>query len=180
VDQLTELLSWDDATRREWLAANQPDSESDRTNWWLSLVQPLESRVTGVEEQDPAVVVEWARLSVIVLEAALESGALDAHEVANRVAWLSFAVCKVADRSAVPPSLDPDVVARRSLGLIDLFREDVVRMAAEWRARPLDDIRRLRAVKNLLRPLESFVDQLRDGELRSEVEQWLAIRAQLP
>ncbi|MCC8246418.1 hypothetical protein [Saccharothrix luteola] len=179
-NHLTELLALDDADRRTWLLTRQPDDESQRANWWLALVEPLGTRVTDPEDDDPAAVLRWARLAATTLDLARETGALDAREVANRTAWLSLATARIADRTDVPPLLEPDTVARRSLATIALDRDAAASLAESWQDRPRDDIRTLRAAKNVLGPLGQLVGHLRDDELRAEVRAWLELAPRLP
>jgi hypothetical protein len=177
MEHLDELLAWDDVRRSEWLLANQPVDESMRTNWWLSLIGPLGSSVTGdVTRGD---VLERARLGVIMLDLALETGALDAREVANRIAWLSLAVHE-AGLTGVPEGLTADTAVRRSLAVVDLRPEEAERMAADWPARSREEMLRLRVAKNVLRPLDALVDYVADSGLRAEVRQWLALSPLLP
>jgi hypothetical protein len=53
-------------------------------------------------------------------------------------------------------------------------------MAENWPDRPIEDIRALREVRNVVRPLGYLVDHIRDDHLRHEVREWLAIEGQLP
>ncbi|MFI9811292.1 hypothetical protein [Saccharothrix variisporea] len=174
MDQLLELSANE---LRAWLLAAQPGGEQ-RANWWLGLVQPLETRVNNVA-LDSGVRSRWAALSVQVLEIARAVGALSDQEVANRLVYLSHAVA-AAPGSTVPPALEPDIAARRSLANIRLSRAEALRMAKDWQDRPIDQIRTLRAVKNVLHPLVYLVDRITDDDVACEVRSWLEIKDNLP
>ncbi|CAL9528221.1 hypothetical protein SUDANB95_03947 [Actinosynnema sp. ALI-1.44] len=148
----------------------------DRTNWWLGLVQSFTTRIhdTG---RDPVERVVWADINAGVLGVALDVGGLDEREVTGRL----LSLCRTVATFADPPArLDPDVLARRGLALIPLSRDEAVRGAADWRERPVAEIRVLRQVKNLVGGLGGIADFLRDAELEREVRAWVAVRDRLP
>lgn len=175
---LGQLLGLSGDELRARLLAAQPSGEQ-RTNWWLGLVQRLETRVNNVA-LDSGVRWKWAELSVQVLEIAREAGALGDQEVANRLVYLSHAVAAVPGSTVPLPALEPDIAARRSLANIRLSRAESLLMAQDWQGRPIDQIRALRAVKNVLHPLGYIVDRIADDDVGREVRNWLEIKDKLP
>lgn len=173
------LLTWDDEVRWRWLLESQPDGEQ-RTNWWLSIIQPLSTQATGFGDRGGRERLAWAVLSAQVLELAREVGALAEREVANRLASLASVISGYPELVDVPPELTPDGAARRNLGNIRLSREEAVRMAENWPDRPIEDIRALREVRTPVRRIEDLADRIRDDHLRHEVAEWPAIEGQLP
>ncbi|MEU7527515.1 hypothetical protein AB0A74_17405 [Saccharothrix sp. NPDC042600] len=148
----------------------------DRTNWWLGLAQSLNARVYDTK-RDPVERVVWADISAGALDIALDSGGLDEREVTLRLISLCHNAAALADP---PASLDPDTLARRGLALIPLARDEAVRRAANWRERPIEEIRILRTAKNVAGRLDLIADHIRDPDLQREVRAWVAVRDQLP
>ncbi|WP_309110747.1 hypothetical protein [Saccharothrix sp.] len=148
----------------------------DRTNWWLGLVQSFNTRIYDTK-RDPVERAVWADISAGVLGIALDTGGLDEREVTLRLLTLCHHAAALGDP---PARLDPDTLARRGLALIPLPREEAVRRAANWRDRPIEEIRNLRNAKNVTGALDRIAHHIRDPDLQHEVRAWAAVRDQLP
>jgi hypothetical protein len=154
----------------EWLADHQPSEPRERPYWYLGVLVGL-----GRESD--------AEFTVITIEQALRAGAMSAEESAARLAHLA---CRVGAESDLP-ALSADVAARRCIALLGMRRDEAVRLVEQWRDAPREmfetragDVRRLRAVKNLLGPVAGLVDRLTDRDLLLEVREWLALRPRMP
>lgn len=172
-DELDALRFADSADRRAGLLALRPPNAG--TNWWLGVVQHVTLAATGPATPE-AERRAWAELAVAALETALETGGLDAREVATREARLCLALAP-ADR---PQSLRPDQVARRCLTLAGISPAEVAATPWSLRAEDVPVMRKLRRVRILVVPALELAEQVEDDELRGELAEWRDIVPTLP
>jgi hypothetical protein len=145
-----------------WLAKQQPAELARRPNWWLGIIQSL-----GTDMPD--------RL-VAVIEQAVAESALSRQEAAIRLGHLA----NLTAPENRPPALNPDTAVRRCLSLIDLDPARASELSERWRQEPIETIRELRRIKNLLSPVRELTKQLSDPELATKAQHWLAVLPRLP
>lgn len=170
------LLSLDPRGREEWLVEHEP--EADRVNWWLAVLWLPKLNATYPSDLPVDRVLAWAELAVAVLGVMRDRGVIDEPEHAAELAWLSAGV---AGRAGHPPAwLSPDAVAERCVNAIGRSITDVASAADRWRQLPVEDIRELRRVKQLVLPLRSLVSLITDRRLRDVVDRWVTLSDRLP
>ncbi|WP_163507228.1 hypothetical protein [Fodinicola acaciae] len=172
-DALNTLRLADPASRRSGLLAMRPPNAG--ANWWLGVIQHVTLRATGPAMPD-AHRRSWAELSMNALEAALETGALDAQEVATRQAWL----CRSLAADDRPPSLRPDSAARRCLSLVGMSPAEVAATRWSLRVKDAPKIRKLRRIRILVVAAVGLAPQIEDDELLHELAEWREIAPTLP
>ena len=82
---------------------------------------------------------------------------------------------------AVPghPVLDPAIIERWFIDRLPLSLEDATAMTKDWMELPVDEIRKLRGIKNRLAAIQALNE---DGVLteREDLRRWMALRDRLP
>jgi hypothetical protein len=99
--------------------------------------------------------------------------------VAHRFNLISVLLRSLPPRTDVS-LLDPDGAAHLLFEVLPMSREEAVRLSADWRREDIDDIRRLRWIKNMLTPLKRFSHLIADPELSTRVAEWIELRDRLP
>ncbi|XVV05948.1 hypothetical protein ACQPW3_11370 [Actinosynnema sp. CA-248983] len=172
------LLAFDRRGREEWLIAHEPDVEADRPNWWRSMLWLSKQNATNPSGLPIERVLEWADLAAMTVGLMRDRQLISEQEFATELAWLSVGVAKRAGR--VPPELSADLTARRCVAAIGRPLPGGDDPVADWRELPVEEIRELRRVKNLISPLRSLREQVNDPELRKQVDGWVGVFAKLP
>jgi hypothetical protein len=183
-DRILMSVLWDDllvhrGDLRGWLVGLQPVDES-RGNWWLgvALVATGEVQAAALGGGVPDRVTLAAAVAVINL--ATEEGMVAPANRAVRLAGLAGLVAAAGGSSDLPSELLPDRAARCCLSLIS---EDLAGQGdsdVDWRSLPVEEMRELRATKNLLTPVLRLEPYLQDPDLANEVAGWTAVYPRLP
>ncbi|MEU5692273.1 hypothetical protein [Actinosynnema sp. NPDC020468] len=156
--------------QRERLVAAAGDG-----GWWLFVVQVCAG---GADEDGRAA--GWARLTAVVLGAALDTGGLSADEVAVRRASLVAALAPCGPPEDVDPSLRTDDVVRECLRLTGTTAAEVAATPWALRAEDVPVLRRLRRVRTLVGAALWPADHVHDAGLRAELAGWRAVLPRLP
>jgi hypothetical protein len=99
--------------------------------------------------------------------------------VAHRFNLMSVLLRSLPPRTDVS-LLDPDAAAHLFFEVLPMSRGEAVRLSANWRSEDIDDIRRMRWIKNLLTPLKRFNHLISDPALSKSVAEWIELRDRLP
>jgi hypothetical protein len=177
-------MRWEDlqahsADLRGWLDAGQPRGES-RSNWWLGWVLAATGQIQSVVSVGEVPDSATLDLAVQVINLATDESAVDSVNRAIRLANLASLIAQIRRDSSLPPELRPDIAARQCLALISEHVAEVEISATDWRSLPVEEIGRLRAVKNLVTPVLRLAPYLKDRNLADEIARWSAVLPQLP
>lgn len=182
---LLALRNLDRSAQRDWLMANMPSDRSRRVNWWLALITRA-SRNASWEHTRSDERASWVALTLVVLQCSLDSGCIDADEVAIGRAYLSNTLRAYDDPSRYSPSLRAESVVSECLERVGekLSYERILRLIDEWQEKSVymdvKELHILRKVKTLLQPIVYHVDYLRDASLASEARKWTKLINMLP
>jgi hypothetical protein len=120
----------------------------------------------------------WAETAMYALARA-EAAGLDTTSA--NVSRFHMRAGLIVDLSPMGSSLcNPDALATDILAALPLGREQATAWAANWQQRPRTGILALRQCKNLLAPAQSIRGYLSKTPTARELDQWLALREQLP
>jgi hypothetical protein len=171
---VVQLLRLPDLPR--WLYAAQPLRSTDRTLWWLSLIDTLAEEVmytdgAGVDLVD--------RLVCIVERAAVE-GALPETECTSRLAWIAAAVADQIVSWPVPVPLDPDAAVSRCLTQIGFDLQEAEAACTRPQNQPAELLTALHQARTLLKPVRVLRPYLRNEIVIGHVTRWLDVLEKLP
>jgi hypothetical protein len=164
---------------REWLVSEQPIDQS-RSNWWLGWALVATGQIQSIVDQREAPDGATLALAVRVINLATHEGSVSPVNRAIRLANLAGLIAESGRTIDRPPELRPDLAARLCLDLVSEDIAEVAIAANEWKSLPLEKIRRLREVKNLVSPLLRLSSYLEDRELAEEIKEWEVVYFQLP
>jgi hypothetical protein len=177
-------MQWNDlldhrSDLRRWLSSAQPSDES-RSNWWLGWVLVATWRIESASSSDEVLDGEDLDLVVRVINLATEEDGVDPANRAIRLANLADLIPGAGRFHGLPSELRPDAAVRQCLDLIQENISNVEADAKIWRSMSIDRMRRLREIKNLITPISRLRQHVRDGDLSSGADEWIAIHSQLP
>lgn len=148
------------------LQPREPAATGLEPDQWLGVVQLLGTRL--VEEGRGLGAGQWPAAAAAyryALESALGAGAITAEEVVLRRLNLSAALLREVAPDPAVDLLDPGAAAELALRALPLPIDDARRLAPRWRELDIEQIRKLRLAKNLLRPALMINESLRDPRI---------------
>jgi hypothetical protein len=160
-----------------WLVSNQAKLVELGHQERLGLLEALTARIMAAADQIDEH--DWIRVAR-AFDVALEMSADGDIPNATRTLNLMSVLFRVRGPRFDIPLLNPDHGAEIFFRASELEIPDARRLALRWSEQSLDDIRRLRNIKNMVTPLVSFVDQLSDPQTKARVYEWGALLPQLP
>ncbi|MEU7695194.1 hypothetical protein FLW53_26845 [Microbispora sp. SCL1-1] len=152
------------------------DHPSESVNHWLGVweVNSLHACRAELGEGRRA----WAETAMYALARA-EAAGLDA--IAANVRRFNLRAYLIDSLGSTrSPLLNPDALAIDILAALPAELENAAEWAADWRQRPHKQLLALRQCKNLLAPAEIIRSHLSETPTARTLDQWLALRAQLP
>jgi hypothetical protein len=161
----------------EWCLA--PDRRVDdlTDHEWYGLLQRLSWHLTTATTEISND--EWETFSR-AYDLALRNAAIDELDgIARRLHVMSAALRSAEPRSRVP-LVDPEGAAGVFLGVVPMTVEEARASAEDWQSLPIADIRLLRKIKNTLTPLIAVRQFISNPQVAARVDEWAAIRDQLP
>lgn len=176
-------MDWEELARHGqdlhvWLIEQQP-ADDTRANWWLGWVLVAVGRVQEVLDSGGIPARATLDLVVRVIDLATDQGAVSSADRVIRLANLAGLIAGVRGAD-VPSALEPDEAASRCLELIPIDVSEAEVLASDWHSLPIDRIRSLRRLRNLIDPMLRLEPQLRDRRVVLQVAEWRAVRASLP
>lgn len=163
------------------LAAGIPAVSELGAGQWRSLVELLTMRLTtDCRELQAGSWDDYSAALGYALDAAMSSGDLSRTEAVLRRLNLSAALLH-----RVPPDqnvdlLNPQRVVELFLREAPMSAEQAKELSVGWRSLGIEDIRRLRAAKNLLSPTLEAVRAVPETEFDARLKLWEAVLPQLP
>ncbi|PTM53258.1 hypothetical protein [Desmospora activa] len=166
--------------QRAWLLQNEErDQDGNTTNWWLSIIQPVSTRISFFSSEPSKDA--WARFAVTSIETAEEVGAISADEASIRLSNLSVVLTRARfNPEKIDPALASKNIIHRALTCIDLTHAEASQKSRNWPEQPIETTRSLRRIKNLIRPVLPLVDHVHDEKLKQRLAQWRDLLPQLP
>ncbi|WP_067173624.1 hypothetical protein [Microtetraspora niveoalba] len=152
------------------------DDPSTLINYWLS-VWELNSFYARQPEQGERQRM-WAETAMYALGRAEAAGP---DTISADVSRFYLRAGLISDLGPMGSSLwNPDSLAADILAALPLRLEQAAEWAGNWQQRPRKEILALRRCKNLLGPAQRIRDYLSTTPTARELDQWLALREQLP
>ncbi|MFF4122098.1 hypothetical protein ACFYYP_01065 [Microbispora rosea] len=152
------------------------DHPSGSINHWLAVWELNSSYAQQPEQGDGRRM--WAETAMYALSRAEDAG-LDA--VGANMRRFQLRAWMIENLGPASVSLvDPAALASDILAALPLRLEDAAEWAPGWRQRSHAEILALRQCKNLLAPAQTVRHRLSVGPAVRVLDQWLALREQLP
>lgn len=141
------------------------------------LVGLYASRMVDAAEQITSE--EWSDFTD-ALDRAMVSAGLDRTERAIRRLNLMVALIAAVGPSAEHSLRNPNAAVTIFLDALPMEFDEASTLVVDWRQASREDIRRLRSIKNLLRPLIAAVGSVSAVEHGEAVGKWMTLLVQLP
>jgi hypothetical protein len=148
-----ELASLDLRALAEELASCRPATGELEPAQWLGIVELLTGCLVSDFETGPPEL--WSMYSgafTYAIEAAMTSGIIDRRETVIRRLHLAASLLQKVPTSSEVELLDPARLIDLLVEELPMSADEARALSTDWRALDISDIRRLRAVKNLLSP----------------------------
>jgi hypothetical protein len=162
--------------QRATLLAHAPTAPDDAALWWESLffaAQWLTSQTQGEPEKSGL-----ARLAVIAIPYRYQRVPRAAIHSAISVVNLVLTYYTTGGESST--AFDIDAVVSDCLDLIEVPASVAATTAWDWRSLFIEEIRKLRNAKNLLRPCLVLADRVTDAVVLSRLAEWRPVFELLP
>jgi hypothetical protein len=148
---------------------------------WLSVIELLGARI--VDAADSLADHELGRSSQVyvkLIELAMDVRVIDQQEVACRILNLSSVLLSDMTTDARVALLSPRFASEIFAKSVPLSLDETARLTGIWRELDVDDIRRLRGVKNLLSPMLRIKESVGNWELPDCLNEWEVLYPKLP
>ncbi|MEU4560531.1 hypothetical protein AB0F72_19305 [Actinoplanes sp. NPDC023936] len=163
-----------------WLLSADAEPGSLDAQQWRGLTEVFTAELTAEAARVPPP--DWPRLSdayTRLLDRAQQAAALDRHECAVRRLNLTSALLHTVAPDQHVGLLDPAASVHIFFDAVAMSPADAHRLADAPGTLAVNDMRRLRAVKNLLQPLLA-VKPLLDAEAARRLTDWERVYPALP
>ncbi|WP_157850863.1 hypothetical protein [Streptomyces exfoliatus] len=181
MNSFDDLAALDLRSLSEALAAHVPGVSELGPNEWLGVVELLTARLA--DECRGLSGASWGTCSEALgyaLNSAVASGVIDHRESVIRLLNLSLAVLRQVPSNAEIDILNPDLLIDLLFRELPMSVEEARDLSADWRTREIAQIRRLRAVKNLLSPALALVRMAFGEDFDERLKAWEEVFPSLP
>jgi hypothetical protein len=173
---LVDLRRRNDTEVRTWLWQHQPAVGDDRAYWWENLMTlALQGMYLAESDSNRR---DYAGLAYVATGEAISQSVMSERDGVIRMANLA-AFYLSAGRVDDPP-FDVDSIVARCLDLLDVPLDVAMEQVKNWKVLPVEQLRVLRAAKNMLMPCERISDRVTSPDLIDRLSGWLTILAALP
>jgi hypothetical protein len=173
------LLTKDSQTVQEWLEQvwSKQTWVSDDFNW-LGLAQVAVQKATGTTSEQEAKL-KWAEIALNVYAYLTRQDVNGQNSFELSAMHLRAAMIRQFGAVADHPILDGKPIAKWFFDRTFTPREEVMQVLGGWRKLPIQDILKLRKIKNRLSVIELL---MQDGYLQEhhELREWVMIKKYLP
>lgn len=149
---------------------------ADRINEWLGAWQLNQLYAQDRDRGEARRI--WARVAFAALDGAERAGYPTRDANIGRFHLRALLIADLTPDD--DPLWSPDRLASDVLQALPLDLEQARDWVTDWRTRPRHEILALRTCKSLLNPMESIVDRLAEGPVRTQIDRWLDLRPHLP
>ncbi len=171
-----DLVRMDLQSLAAWLRSEN-NTANLRQQERRGLVEVFASRL--VDEVESITPDRWNALAES-LDKAMASADLDRTERATRRLNLMSALITAVGPSSEYSLRNPDAAVAIFLGALPMEFNEASALVVNWPQASREDIRRLRAIKNLLTPIVGVEGLISNGTGRETIGKWMTLLVQLP